>query len=64
MESNRKNQSGQAFAEYIVGVIVLMTACFVPIASLENKTAIELLTDAFQKNYQGYEYVMSQPVDE
>ena len=56
--------SGQAFPEYLVGVIVLMAAFFTPIPGMNGKTAATALTDAFQRNYMGYEYVMSQPSDD
>lgn len=55
---------GQALPEYIVGVLVIVTSLFVELPLLNNKNAVEFVIDAFQKNYRGYEYVMSQPANE
>ena len=54
-------QSGQAYAEYMVGLILLVTAFFIPLDGNNGANAVELLSAAFQNNYKGYEYVMSQP---
>lgn len=56
-----KRNSGQALPEYVVGVMMIMLALFAPIPAFDDQSAVELLTSAFQKNYRGYEYVMSQP---
>jgi hypothetical protein len=53
--------TGQALPEYVVGVMMIMLALFAPIPAFDDQSAVELLTSAFQKNYRGYEYVMSQP---
>ena len=53
--------TGQALPEYVVGVLMIMLAMFAPIPAFNDQSAVELLTNAFQKNYRGYEYVMSQP---
>lgn len=50
--------------EYIVGSFVVMAALFTPVPAFDDRAVIELLIDAFQKNYRGYEYVMSQPGQE
>lgn len=55
---------GQAFPEYIVGVLMLIAAFFTPLPGQEGKTATTVLMDAFQKNYMGYEYVLSQPAED
>ena len=59
-----KGIRGQALPEYIVGVLVVMVTLFIPVPLLDNQTAVEFLVSAFQKNFQGYEYVMSQPASE
>ncbi len=61
---HRKNEKGQALPEYVVGVLVLMLAFFTPVPQFENKTAAVFLYESFQKNYQGYEFIMSQPNDQ
>ena len=55
---------GQALPEYIVRVLVIVAALFTRLPILDNKTSVEFVADAFQKNYRGYEYVMSQPAYE
>lgn len=60
----RIRQRGQAMPEYIVGSFVVMAALFTPVPAFDDRAVIELLIDAFQKNYRGYEYVMSQPGQE
>lgn len=55
---------GQALPEYIVGTLVTVIALFTPIPAFNDKSVLEALRDAFQKNYQGFEYTMSQPVKE
>lgn len=67
MKSGKKmfsKSSGQALPEYIVGVLVIVAALFTRLPILDNKTSVEFITDAFQKNYRGYEFAMSQPANE
>ncbi|MCY4045426.1 MAG: hypothetical protein OXE99_10125 [Cellvibrionales bacterium] len=59
-----KQQGGQALVEYVVGVTMLVAILFTPMPNAGGKNAVELLNDAFKKNYRGYEYVMSQPSGE
>lgn len=60
----RKGQSGQAMPEYIVGSFVVVAALFTPVPVFDDRAVIEVLIEAFKKNYRGYEYVMSQPGQE
>ncbi len=59
-----KKQRGQALPEYIVGTLVVVAALFTPLGVFDGRTIIGVLIESFQKNYKGYEYVVSQPVDE
>ncbi len=56
--------AGQALPEYVVGCLMIATALFAPIPALEGRSASELLVDAFQASYRGYEFAMSQPSGE
>ncbi|WP_295871687.1 hypothetical protein [uncultured Zhongshania sp.] len=64
MYSELKEQRGQALPEYIVGTLVVVAVLFTPIEVFGGRAIIGVLVESFQKNYKGYEYVVSQPVDE
>lgn len=55
---------GQALPEYIVGMLVVMAALFTPVEVLNNQNAASFITESFQRNYQGYEFAMSQPAED
>lgn len=57
-------QRGQALPEYIVGTLVVIAALFTQLDIFDGRTILSVLAGSFQKNYQGYEYVISQPVEE
>lgn len=61
MSRTRRRQQGQAVVEYTVGLLVIYWILF-DAAFWDGKTAIEVLVNAFQSNYHGYEYAQSQPV--
>lgn len=60
----RKRQRGQALPEYIVGTLVVLAALFTPLDIFDGRTIVGVLMESFQKNYKGYEYVISQPTNE
>ncbi len=64
MSRNKAFERGQALPENIVGSIVVLVALFTPMDIFGGKTIVSALLDAFKKNYMGYEYVISQPVNE
>lgn len=56
-------QKGQALPEYVIGTLVVYWALFAPInyAPFNGSSVISAVTAAFQKNYKGYEFAISQP---
>jgi hypothetical protein len=59
-----RKQRGQALPEYLVGTLVVIAVLFTPLDVFGGRTIISVLTESFQKNYKGYEYVISQPSNE
>ncbi len=61
MKSFRRcRQSGQAMVEYVVGLLVVYIILF-DLSAWNGRTAVEVLTEAFQNSHHGYEYALSQP---
>jgi hypothetical protein len=52
-------QKGQAYAEYLVGAVLVIGALFAPVFGGES--AIGLLMAAFQANQESYIWAMSVP---
>lgn len=55
----RAAQKGQAYAEYLVGAVLVIGALFAPVFGGES--AIGLLMAAFQANQESYIWAMSVP---
>lgn len=55
-----RRQRGQAMVEYVVGLMVVYAILF-EAEVWGGRNAVAVLTEAFQNNYQGYEYAQSQP---
>jgi hypothetical protein len=56
----RHRDAGQALVEYTIGLLVVYWILFYP-EFWGGGSAVTVLMNAFQKNYQGYEYAQSQP---
>jgi hypothetical protein len=54
-------QSGQAYAEYIVVLGMVVAILFAPVPALDNKNAVTAVMDAMKQNYAGYKWAMSLP---
>lgn len=58
--SGKRRQKGQAMVEYLIGLMLVYWILF-DAEFWNGKTASEVVTEALQKNYQGFEYAQSQP---
>lgn len=61
LKARKKHLHGQALVEYTVGLLVVFWILF-EAEFWGGKSAAQVLIEAFQRNYQGYEYAQSQPV--
>ena len=57
-----KRISGQAYAEYVVGLMVVVVMLLTPVpGDAKGRGAVVMLMDAFKDNYAGYAYGMAIP---
>ncbi len=55
----KERQKGQAYAEYLVGAVLIVGALLAPV--FHGESAISLLMQAFQANQESYIWAMSVP---